>query len=451
MRIGCTVTATGLELGVDERCFSVHFPGEFWKAFPHAAAFADNYAYLKALHLPQMLNRYEPLEFDTAYPLFRQPILSAMLNNVAFCADVDGVSTAENIRRLLGLELRFRDDAARVPAGGTALSERAVINLSFGKDSLLTYAVAKELGLAPILIMSADNDGPREYAYKRERAERFCREFNETVHVIENNTGVIHRYEYWGTPSTEWGFGHLITEYCMFALPFAFVHGARYILLGNEKSCDDSYVNRDGFKSYPVYDQSSEWLLELTNMARGLTDSPMTVMSLIEPLHDLAITRILHTRYAAVAKYQMSCFPDENEYGRNAHWCGHCTKCARNFVFMKANGIDPAGVGFETDMFQRESLDYFALLRGRKKGVPTVGYDATPCGRDEQLYSLYLAFERGARGAVLDAFASRFHTEAEQRKDELHRRFFSVQSSRTLPAPLRGAAESLYAAALAAA
>lgn len=450
MRIGCTVTDTGLELGVDGRRFSVGFPREIWRAFPHRIAFADNFAYLKALHLPQMLDRHEPVEFGTAYPLFRHPIQSAMLNNIAFCADVDGVSTAENIRRFLALELRFRDDETRVPVGGTALSERAVINMSFGKDSLLTYAVAKELGLDPILMISVENDGPREYAYKRGLAERFCREFSETVQVVENNTGVIHRYEYWGTPFTEWGFGHLITEYCMFALPFAFARGAKYVLLGNEKSCDDSYVNRDGFKAWPVYDQSSEWLLELTNMARGLTASPMSVMSLIEPLHDLAITHILHTRYPEVAKYQMSCFPDENDHGRTAHWCGHCTKCARNFAFMKANGIDPARAGFTTDMFQRDFTDYFALLRGDKKGLPSVGYDATPCGRDEQLFALYLALKRGARGAVIDDFGSRFLAEAEQRKDELRQRFFSVHSSRTIPAPLQDAARSLYATALAA-
>lgn len=449
MRIGCTVTDTGLVLAVDDRRFGVVFPRDVWQAFPHQEAFADNYAYLKALHLPWMLNRSEPIEFDTAYPLFRHQIYSAMLNNIPFCADVDGVSTAGEIRRFMAQELRFRDGPTRVPAGGTPLAERAIINMSFGKDSLLTYGVAKELGLEPILMISVENDGPREYAYKRDLADRFCREFKETVHAVENNTGVIHRYEYWGTPFTEWGFGHLITEYCLFALVFARAHGAKYVLLGNEKSCDDSYVNRDGFKAWPVYDQSSEWLLELTNIGRALTASPATVLSLIEPLHDLAITRILHERYPEVARYQMSCFPDENDHGKAAHWCGHCTKCARNFAFMKANGVDPASVGFTTDMFGRDFTEYFALLRGERKNQPTVGYDATPCGRDEQLYALFLALKRGACGGVIDVFRTRFLAEAERREAELHERFFSVQPSRTIPAPLRDAVRKLYSAALA--
>ncbi|OGT81317.1 MAG: hypothetical protein A3H91_04805 [Gammaproteobacteria bacterium RIFCSPLOWO2_02_FULL_61_13] len=448
MRIGCDVTETGLELRVDDRRFHVHFPPAIWQAYPYRQAFADNFAYLKTLHLPQMLDRQEPLEYATALPLFRHQIFMAMLNNISFCADVDGVSTAENLKRFLALELRFHDHATNVPIGGKSLGERAVLNMSFGKDSLLTWAVARDLGLRPLLIMSVDNDGPREYAYKADLARRFCAEFGETLHVVQNNTGLIHRYEYWGTPFTEWGFGHLISEYAMYAVPFAYDFDARYILLGNEKSCDDSYVNRDGFKAYPVYDQSSEWGLELSNIARGLTASPMTVMSLIEPLHDLAITKILHTQYPEVAKYQMSCFPDENDYGKDAHWCGHCTKCARNFVFMQANGVDPRSVGHNVDMFQAECSDNFALLRGAKKGIPTVGYDATPCGRDEQLFALFLAHTRGAQGPVMDLFRSTFLREAEQRQDEFHERFFTVQPARTIPAPLLDRVIDLYTEAL---
>jgi hypothetical protein len=449
MRIGCEVTASGLELRVEERRFPVNFPGDVWQTFPHHEAFADHYAFLKTLHLPWMLNRHEALEYDTALPLFRNAIYMAMLNNISFCADVDGVSTAEQLRRFMALEINFSDQRTKVPAGGKSLAERAVVNMSLGKDSLLNYAVARELGLQPMLYVSVDNDCPREYAYKADIAERFTAEFGDTVHVVENNTGVIHRFEYWGTPATEWGFGHLITEYAMLALPFAFASGARYVLLGNEKSCDDTYVNRDGFKAWPVYDQSSEWGLELSNIARGLTGCAVNVSSLIEPLHDLAIIHILHTRYPEVAKYQMSCFPDENEHGRHGHWCGHCTKCARNFVFMHANGIDPRSVGHNVDMFQEAGLDYFALLRGTKKGIPTVGYDATPCGRDEQLYALYLARGRGASGPVMDVFERNFLDEARQRRDELHRRFFAVHPARTIPPGLLKQVQDLYAAALA--
>lgn len=438
MRIACELTPTGLLLRIDERSFRVAYPGEVWAGFPHREAFAEHYALLKALHLPQMLGREdEPLTFETRRPLHHHAIFLAMLNNVPFCADVDGVPTAERLRALMGLDLRFAGQIPRVPGGGRETHERAVVNMSFGKDSLLSWALARELGLQPLLWISVDNDCPREYAWKEGIAARFCAEFGETVHTVVNDTGLIHRPEYWGTPPTEWGFGHLITEYAMHALPFAWQHAARYVLLGNEKSCDDSYLNRDGFRAWPVYDQSSEWSLELTHIARGLSASPVQVCSLIEPLHDLAIIRILHRRYPAIAKYQMSCFPDESEHGRDAHWCGHCTKCARNFVFMHANGIDPRSVGLAVDMFGEASIRCFPLIRDAGTGVHTAGYDASPCGRDEQLLALLMAHERGARGAVIERFEAGFLAEATGRRAELESRFLRVQDARTMPADLR--------------
>ncbi len=268
MRIGCDVTGTGLELRLDERRFPVRFPREVWQDFPHRDAFADHYAFIKTLHLPWMLARDMPLHYETAQPLYRHAMFMAVLNNVSFCADVDGISTAEQLRRFMALDITFADHRTKSPTGGRVLGERCVVNMSLGKDSLLTWAVARELGLKPVLYVSVDNDCPREYAYKADIAARFCAEFGETVHVVENDTGVIHRYEYWQTPPTEWGFGHLITEYAMLAMPFAHRHDARYVLLGNEKSCDDTYVTHDGFKAWPVYDQSSEWGLELANLAR---------------------------------------------------------------------------------------------------------------------------------------------------------------------------------------
>lgn len=448
MQVRCAITPTGVRLGLGTRTFPLRFPGEVWRSFPHRKFFADHYAFLKSLHLPQLLGRDEALNFRTSSPLFRQQIQTTMLNNIPFCADVDGRSSGENIRRFLALEFTFKDYPTAWPDCRTPLRERAVLNMSFGKDSLLTYAVAREIGLAQKLIMSIDNDCPIEYRYKLRIARRFCREFDEDIRLVKNNTGVIHRWKYWGVPRTEWGFGHLITEYCLHALPFAFHHGASYILLGNEKSCDASYVNGEGYKCYPAYDQSSEWLLELSKITRALSHNQMSVMSLIEPLHDLAITRILHTRYPEIGKYQMSCFPDENRHGKKHYWCGHCSKCARVYVFMKASGIDPRSVGLDTDMFRMQFRDLFPVFGLQRKRGKTVGYDATPVGRDEQLYAFSLALENGARGVLIDLFRRTHLKEAKRREAELHDTYFTVHGSRTMPAAIAKKVGKIYAESL---
>ena len=448
MNIACTVTDTGLELAIEGRSFFLNFPAQVWQSFPDKELLADNYAFLKSLHLPWMLDRWETIEFGNSYPLFKHQFQSVMLHNIPFCAEVDGVSTAEVLRRFMSLDFRFRDYETKYPEARPALEERAVLNMSFGKDSLLTYAVARETGLPTSLVMSVENDSPREYRQKEDIARRFSDEFGEEIAIVENNTGYIHRYEFWKTPPMEWGYCHLINEYVLNTLPFAFHHGAKFILLGNEKECDDFYIGREGYRCYPVFDQSSEWLLEMSKMATVLAGSKMHVMSLIEPLHDLAIARILHTRYPEIAKYQMSCFPDENDYGRDHFWCGHCTKCARVYSYLKAIGVDPQRVGLNTGMFDEEFADLYSVFGSKRTLGRTMGYDASPCGRDELLLAFYLALERGEAGALMDRFRSDCLEEARARVPELQDQFFSVQDSRSLPAGYAERVGAVYADAL---
>ena len=448
MDIACTVTDTGLELVIDGRSFFLNLPPDVWQSFPDRELLADNYAFLKTLHLPWMLDRWETLAFDNSYPLFKHQFQAVLLHNIPFCADVDGASTAEILRRFLGLEFRFRDHETKYPGARPTLGERAVLNMSFGKDSLLTYAVAREIGLPTTLVMSVENDSPREYGKKQEIARRFSEEFGEEIGLIENNTGYIHRYEFWERPPMEWGYCHLINEYVLNTLPFAFHHGARYVLLGNEKECDDYYIGRDGYRCYPVFDQSSEWLLEMSKMATVMAGTTMHVMSLIEPLHDIAIARILHTRYPEIAKYQMSCFPDENDFGRDHFWCGHCTKCARVYAYLRAIGVDPRRVGLDTDMFDEGFEDMYSIFGSKRTLGQTMGYDASPCGRDELLLAFHMALERGAGGALMDRFRGECLEEARTRAPELARQFLSVQDARSLPAEYAERVGQVYAEAL---
>ena len=107
----------------------------------------------------------------------------------------------------------------------------------------------------------------------------------------------------------------------------------------------------------------------------------MKVVSLIEPLYELAVVKILHNRYPDLGKYQMSCFPDENEYGKHHHWCGHCSKCARIYIFLKANGILPKRIGFKNDMLMLKYKHLYSLFGVEKKEGNFVNFVAESAQR----------------------------------------------------------------------
>jgi hypothetical protein len=441
----------GVVLEVNNQAFLLEFPEAVWKQYPQSLKkiFADHYAFFKCLHLPQLLRNGAKIEFATSDPLFRDKIFDCFLKTVPFAADMDGVSTQERMRSFLRMEFQFSDYDQKIPDYRHKLEEKAVLSMSFGKDSLLTFALAKELGLNPVAVMNVEDDAPLEAAYKNKLAERFAEEFSCPVERIHNNTTRIHYGDYWQEPYSEWGFAHMMTEYSFNALPFVHYHKARYILVGNEQSCDYFYINPEGYKSYPVYDQTSDWLIELTQMSKMLTHYQTEVSSLIKPLQDMAIIKILHKRYPHIAKYQMSCFPDNSEYGKQNYWCQHCSKCARIYIYLRANDIDPATVGFNIDMLRGECKNLYALFGGSKKDTISFGYDSSGVGRDEQLYAFYLAWKNGVQSDLIKEFAQEFLAEARSREEEFHANFFGIHATDAIPAKLKQPLYDIFRAELA--
>ncbi|MEM4397760.1 MAG: hypothetical protein QW757_04015 [Candidatus Woesearchaeota archaeon] len=466
MIIDCKKTNRGLRLIIDGKEYNLIFPEKIWKNYPEKLKdiFCDNYAYLKVLHLPQMLSQnwknksyknldieknfhdLKNLKFKTSYPMFKQQIFNAHLNNISFCADVDNVSTKEQLKNFLDLNVTFENYEIKNLAyfdkeERKEKEEKAIVNMSFGKDSLLTFALAKELGLNPVPVFMLDNAVKLENEYKKELIKKFSKEFNTEVYIIDNQTGILHDYRTWKLPRTELGYGHLMTELLFDIMPFVYYENAKYILFGDEKSCDDTYINNEGFLSYPVYDQSSDWVKEMDNMASFFG---MKVSSFIEPLYELAIIKILHKRYPEIGKYQMSCFPDENEYGKEHYWCEHCSKCARIYIFMLANNLYPKSIGFRTDMLVKENEHLFSCFGIEKKEGCSVGYDASGCGSEEQLYAFYLAYKNGFKGELIEKFKIDLLKNVEPRANELKKKYFGIHPSKTIPLKFKEKLEKTF-------
>ncbi|MFW9951498.1 MAG: hypothetical protein ACFFKA_15385, partial [Candidatus Thorarchaeota archaeon] len=162
--------------------------------------------------------------------------------------------------------------------------------------------------------------------------------------------------------------------------------------------------------------------------------------SLIEPLMDMMIQYILAHRYSNIAKYQMSCFT-ENEYGANYRWCHHCSVCAKMYLLCVGSGIDPRSIGLQEDMMKKDFKEFYTLFGGKS----SLTYANTGIARDEQLFAFYCAARKGVKGDLIEFFrASELYQEAKDREDELVKIFCSLYESISVPKELKDIVTSIY-------
>jgi hypothetical protein len=425
--------------------FSLEYPKNVWSDLPTdiKSFFLDNYLFLKSVHLPFMLN-VNKINLNTNSPLLKTFFLSMQFFDIPSLSDLYEVKSIDFFKKFFNTEFKFKDYKIKTIKKEFPTKENeAVLSLSMGKDSLLTFAVSRELGIKTHSVMIQEKGAPIENAHKRGMIKKFNKEFNLNVERVYNETMILHSFKYFKIPSKEnYILSHLMTEYAFILIPFLYKYNAKYLFFGNEQNCDMTYQSKEGYRCYPVFDQSTEWMIELTNMFSLGLKNKFHVHSLLEPLNDLAITGILHNRYPEIAKYQYSCFPDETlKINKNTKWCSHCSKCARIFIILKALGIDTNNLGFKENMLKKEYMPYYSIFGVVDGGSP---FDSSGAGRDEQLFAFYLATQNGIKGDLIEEFKKRFLDEAKEREDEFYKRFFKVYDPINVPLEIKKQLLSIY-------
>jgi hypothetical protein len=441
MNIQSNATDSGISICVNEKEYALDYPREVWGSYPDYLkdVFLDNFSFLKILPTAMLLNKAS-VSLNTSYPLFNSNFYRMMLNHLPVTADIDQKNTDALIKSFMNLSFNFTDTTVKYPKYQEKLEEKAVINFTFGKESLLTFAVCKEMELPSTLVYVEEPDVPLEIGYKKDVIKKFRQEFDVDVISLGNQTALLRNAKNFSMQQSIIGDGQIITEYCLAMLPFSHYYKAKYIMFGNEHSCNMYYTNKDGYAASPVFDQTEAWMIELNNIVQQMTSNQGNVVSLVSPLHELSIIKILHTRYKEIGKYQMSCFPDENEHGKDNYWCHHCSKCARVYALLLANNINPKEVGFKVNMLAKEYRNFFSLFNGSKN---MTGWDKN-CGREEQLFSFYLAYKNGASGYLIDKFKDLFLREAQVKEDEFYKKFFSIYDAPLIPKELKTELYRIY-------
>ena len=314
------------------------------------------------------------------------------------------------------------------PYNRTSYTDEAIMPFTFGKDSLMTFALCRDLGIKvhPVYIMEPDY--PFEVSVKKMLSLPFSREFKLKIYFLKNTLGALREHDGWH------GWELQLTQYSMMLLPYVYAKHAGYILFSNEQSCNDTITDDDGFRCNPVFEQSHSWLLQNSLMTSIIGGNSLSIGSLLEPINELAIIKILHSRYPDIGKYHSSC---DLEYKPKhlGRWCESCSKCGRMYIFLTGLGISPKRGGFKHNMLANKYQSAFSIFSS--PGIKAYGYDQSEAGKDEMILAFYLAYKRGIKGPLMRLFVRKYLAYARKNERKLRAKFFGIHSTKTVPKELR--------------
>ena len=423
--------------------YSIIYQDEVWNSTPLETrnALKDNLILATTMHLPLIFDSNKVV-YQSGRPLLEPYFFQNFLKDIPSCTEVDESNTDEIVRKFLNTEFVFKDPEIKYPSiNSVEGAHKALIGMSFGKDSLLTYAVADELDLDPKIVYIVEQSLTYEEKHKKNLAAKFKSEFGKELQILTHETGKLRDYDYLGMSKSEFGWGLQNTEYTLELIPFAYALNTKYILFGNEQTTAASYLDDSNtWTIYPAYDQSHLWTVHLNQVSQAFSGRSVFTGSLIEPLMDMMIQYMLAHRYPEIAKYQMSCFT-ENEFGAEYHWCHHCSVCAKMYLLCVGSGIDPRAIGLRENMLKKECKGFYTLFGGKT----SLTYLNTGIARDEQLFAFYSAAKKGVKADLIELFKeSELYQEAKEREDELFKTFCSIYNSISVPKELKEKLISIY-------
>ena len=214
-----------------------------------------------------------------------------------------------------------------------------------GSESLLTLARLNDKGISPLLVsMWGSNWAGSNFEINKVRLQienEVSKSFNlNFFRIYTNFRDLIIRKNC--SPYLKQNF-YIINSVLFlplnlsFIIPVAEQINLKSVISGNEKESSSD----PGF-----YTLSSEMTKNLANHS-----SFFNYFSDLENIPKVDVVRILHNQYASYARYQYSCWLNQNE-----RWCLACEKCLRNYVIFKIFNTDLKVLGIDEAKI-RSNLD----------------------------------------------------------------------------------------------
>ena len=235
---------------------------------------------------------------------------------------------------------------------------RYLILSSGGKDSLLSFGLLRELGreVHPVFI----NESGRHWYTALNAFRHFSTTFPQATKVWTNADRMFAwmlrhfpfvRKDFASVRSDEYPIRLWTVAVFIFgALPIARNRSIGRIVIGDEfdttsRSTFQGITHYDG-----LYDQSRYFDNALTRYYIKKKWN-ITQFSIIRPLSELLIEKILIERYPDLQRHQVSCHATHIEQGR-VHPCGKCEKCRRIVGMLTAINASPSNCGYSPSQIE---------------------------------------------------------------------------------------------------
>jgi creatinine amidohydrolase/Fe(II)-dependent formamide hydrolase-like protein len=263
---------------------------------------------------------------------------------------------ALKLKKYLLSDLNFRLGASDVKKSRwrpwqTEKHKYAILS-SGGKDSLLSYGLTEEIGREahPIFI----NESGRHWFTALNAYNYFKNEIPNTARVWVNSDRVFAwvlrrmpwvRSDFADVRSDEYPIRlWTVAVFLMGAMPLIRKRGIGRSTVGDEFDT----THRTSYKGVThydgLYDQSAYFDNAISRycLRKGWM---VAQFSLVRPLSELLIEKILVERYPHLQRLQMSCHATHKEQD-SVRPCGKCEKCRRIVGMLVALGADPSACGY---------------------------------------------------------------------------------------------------------
>ncbi len=442
IKISSLVTSNGFRIGFGKnKKYGVKYQSKIFSSLSPAQAkiLADNFVYARTRQLTFRLD--SGLAYDFSKPLMAAFTDYGINTDLGKIADLNKLSTKALLADFKKAKISFNlaKKSAYLAPLKRSQSNQFILAMSFGKDSLLSYGLARELGLNLhlVFVKEMENLNSEEARHKNQIIKEFTKQEKLKLDYLYDNADEIFLAKELSKDIHEFDNTNGMLAFMLELLPLAYYHRAKYVILGNEANFMDSFINHDGHRAYPSFDQSIVYAKKHNQHLARLTKNNLQSVSLVEPIYNLAEMHLLYHCYPDLLKFVMSCSPEKPNSER---WCYDCPMCAKAFLYSWAVGGDPKLIKFSKDFFAQEYQGLYPLFAKKI----TRAYEKPKAVRDEQLLAFLLAYQNGAQGYLIDLFVRDYLSEAKKRAKSLRAKFFGIHPSTTIPTEFKTKLLNIY-------